>query len=140
MIQISTFRLLLLRAVYLLLAVGGWFISWAEILDPTKTWELMHGVAVSMLGAMSILAVLGIRYPLQMLPLLFWELTWKTVWLIRVALPLWSSNRVDQATADNVFACSLVVIVALAIPWRYVVEQYAKRPGDPWLRPASPSG
>jgi len=74
MTEVSTFRLYFLRAAYLLLAVGGSFISWLEILDPMKKWELMHGVVVSMLGAMSMLAALGIRYPLQMLPLLFWEL------------------------------------------------------------------
>jgi len=139
MSPISAFRVLFLRAAYLLLAVGGFFISWAQILDPTKKWELMHGVVVSMLGAMSILAVLGIRYPLQMLPLLFWELTWKTIWLLRVALPLRLAHQMDQATADNVFACLLAVIVAAAIPWRYVFEHYAKNAGDPWRRvPASP--
>lgn len=92
----------------------------------------MHGVVVSMLAAMSLLATLGLRYPLQMLPLLFWELTWKTIWLVRVALPLWRSDRMDQATADNVFACSLAVIVAIAIPWRYVFEHYLTNAGDPW--------
>jgi len=138
MTEVSTFRLHFLRAAYLLLAVGGSFISWLEILDPMKKWELMHGVVVSMLGAMSILAVLGIRYPLQMLPLLFWELTWKTIWLLRVALPLWRSHQMDQRTADNVFACSLAVIVAMAIPWRYVFEHYVRKPGDSWRRPALP--
>ena len=137
--QISMFRLLLLRAVYVLLAVGGGFISWLEILDPMRKWELMHGVVVSMLGAMSILALLGIRYPLQMLPLLFWEVTWKTIWLLRVALPLWRSHEMDQATADNVFACLIVVIVAVAIPWGYVFENYVKKGGDPWRRRASRS-
>jgi hypothetical protein len=129
---VSVFRLFMLRAVYLLLAVGGSFISWFEILDPTKKWELMHGVVVSMLGAMSVLALLGIRYPLQMLPLLFWELTWKTIWLLRVALPLWRSHQMDQATAENVFACSLAVIVAVALPWRYVFQRYVRNAGDPW--------
>jgi len=139
MTEVSTFRLYFLRAAYLLLAVGGSFISWLEILDPMKKWELMHGVVVSMLGAMSILAVLGIRYPLQMLPLLFWELTWKTIWLLRVALPLWRAQQMDQATADNVFACSLAVIVAIAIPWRYVLEHYVTKAGDSWRRPVSPA-
>ena len=136
--DVSTFRLYFLRAAYLLLAVGGSFISWLEILDPTKKWELMRGVVVSMLGAMSILAVLGIRYPLQMLPLLFWELTWKTIWLLRVAFPMWRSHQMDQATADNVFSCSLAVIVAAAIPWHYVFEHYVTKAGDSWRRPVSP--
>jgi hypothetical protein len=130
--QLSTLRLSALRTAYLLLAVGGSFISWTQILDPTRKWELMHGVVVSMLGAMSILALLGLRYPLQMLPLLFWELAWKTIWLIRVALPAWRAQQMDQATADNVFACSLAVIVVIAIPWGYVFRHYVRNAGDPW--------
>jgi hypothetical protein len=89
--DVSTLRLYLLRAGYLLLVVGLGSTIWPAILDQT-TWELMRGVVVSMLGAMSLLAVLGIRYPLQMLPLLFFELTWKSIWLLRVALPLWSAD------------------------------------------------
>ncbi len=132
MSQVSTLRLLLLRAAYLLLAIGGSFISWVQILDPAKKWELMHGVVVSMLAAMSILALLGLRYPLQMLPLLFWELAWKTIWLLRVALPAWRSGHMDEDTAANVFACSLAIVVAIAIPWGYVFQHYVKNAGDPW--------
>jgi hypothetical protein len=39
----------------------------------------MRGVVRSVLAAVSLLAVLGIRYPLKMLPLLFFELVWKTI-------------------------------------------------------------
>ena len=132
MSQLSTLRLLLLRGAYLLLAVGGSFISWAQILDPARKWELMHGVVVSMLGAMSILALLGLRYPLQMLPLLFWEITWKAIWLLRVALPAWRSGRMDEDMAGNVFACALAIVVAAAIPWDYVFQHYLRNAGDPW--------
>jgi len=138
MSRVSTFRLYLLRAAYLLLAAGAFSISWMQILDPHRRWELMHGVVVSMLGAMSMLALLGIRYPLQMLPLLFWEMTWKTIWLLRVALPLWRSQHMDEATAENVFACSLVILVAIAVPWRYVFERYVRNPGDPWRPSLAP--
>ena len=95
MTDVSTFRLYLLRAGYLLLVVGLGSTIWPAILDNTTTWELQRGVVVSMLGAMSVLAVLGIRYPLQTLPLLFFELTWKSIWLLGVALPLWSAHQID---------------------------------------------
>jgi hypothetical protein len=129
---LSTFRLYLLRGAYLLLAVGGALISWGAILDPARRWELMHGVVVCMLGAMSLLALLGLRYPLRMLPLLFWEVTWKTIWLLRVALPLWGMQRMDAATAENVFACAFAVFVVIAIPWDYVLEHYVRAPGERW--------
>jgi hypothetical protein len=64
MTEVSTFRRYLLRAGYLLLVVGLGSTIWPAILDNTTTWELQRGVVVSMLGAMSVLAVLAsdIRY------------------------------------------------------------------------------
>ena len=46
------------------------------------------------LGALSILAVLGVRYPFKMLPLLFFELLWKVMWLVGWGLPLWGSAEI----------------------------------------------
>jgi hypothetical protein len=86
--DVSLIRLAFLRAGYLLLVVGLGLSLWPSVLNPAKSWELMHGVVMAMLVAMSLLAILGLRYPLQMLPLLFFELTWKSVWLLRVAWPL----------------------------------------------------
>jgi hypothetical protein len=134
MTQISAFRLYLLRAGYLLLVVGLGATIWPGILNPAKSWELMHGVVISMLAALSILAVLGLRYPLQMLPLLFFEMTWKAIWLLRVALPIWSSHHMDADTAETAFECSLVIIFLAIIPWTYVFETYAKKAGDAWGR------
>ncbi len=46
----------------------------------------MRGVVSSLLAAMSLLVVLGLRYPLQMLPLLLFELVLKSIWLIAFAI------------------------------------------------------
>jgi hypothetical protein len=134
MATVSMLRLYFLRAGYLLLVVGlGVEMQiWPAVIYRVPTMELMHGVVTCMLCALSILALLGIRYPLQMLPLLFWEIAWKTIWLLRVALPRWSAGGMDAATAENTFACSLVVIFVIIMPWSYVFENYVKRAGDPW--------
>lgn len=132
MIRISVFRLYLLRVGYLLLVVGLGSQVWPAILNHARSWDLMHGVVVCMLGALSLLAILGLRYPLQMLPLLFFELTWKAIWLLRVAVPLWSAHSMNANFADTANQCLVAVIFLFLIPWDYVYANYVKGAGDPW--------
>lgn len=132
MIRISVFRLYLLRVGYLLLVVGLGSQVWPAILNHARSWDLMHGVVVCMLGALSSLAILGLRYPLQMLPLLFFELTWKAIWLLRVAVPLWSAHSMSANFADTANQCLVAVIFLFLIPWDYVYANYVKGAGDPW--------
>jgi hypothetical protein len=133
--EVSTFRLYLLRATYLLIVVGLGAQIWPGIIHPPKDIEHMRGVVRSLLGAVSLLAVLGLRYPLKMLPLLFFELVWKSIWILAFGLPLWSGNRFDAGTAETWNACLMgLVLFSLAIPWGYVLATYVKEPGDRWWR------
>ena len=130
--EISLFRLYLLRAMYLLIVVGLGIVVWPGVFHHEELWELMEGVVQCMLAAFSALSILGLRYPLQMLPLLLWELVWKSIWLIVVAVPLWSAGTMDESTWGTAFfAVLLVVIVPFCIPWRYVFDtlrEEARRP------------
>lgn len=130
--QVSLFRLYLLRSLYLLVVVGLGIVIWPGIIHHDKPWQLMQGVVVCMLAAFSALSLLGLRYPLQMLPLLLWELTWKTIWLLVVALPLWLAGHMDQPTWDTASECLVAVIIPFVIPWRYVFAHYLKKPGERW--------
>jgi hypothetical protein len=132
MTEVSALRLYALRAGYLLLVLGLGSQIWPAMIHHVKPWDLMHGVASSMLAAMSALAVLGLRYPLQMLPLLFFELMWKAIWLIAIALPLWSAGHMDADTASTVRDCLVVIVFPIVIPWSYVFANYGKKPGDRW--------
>ncbi|MDZ5648374.1 hypothetical protein [Nitrospirillum sp. BR 11828] len=129
---ISVFRLYLLRAGYLLIALGMGGLTWPEILDPAVDWNFNQGVVRCMLGALTVLCLLGVRYPLQMLPLLMFELTWKMIWLARVALPAWTSGHIDDGMAENIFAVGLGAIYWFIIPWRYVIDRYVTQSGDRW--------
>lgn len=131
--DVSTFRLYLLRATYLLLVVGLGFDIWPGILNPPAELEHMRGVVRSLLGAVSLLAVVGIRYPLQMLPLLLFEIVWKAIWVIAIGLPLWSGGRLDAGTRETWNACLMgLVLFPLVIPWGYVFARYVRQPGDRW--------
>jgi len=70
--ELSTFRLYLMRGLYLLITVGLGSIIW-PLMFHHKPWDLMHSVAMALLAALSALMALGIRYPVKMLPLLFCE-------------------------------------------------------------------
>ena len=133
MTEVSTFRLYLMRATYLLMLVGLGFTIWPGVIHHAKPVELMDGVVSSLLAAVSVLAAVGIRYPLQMLPLLLFELVWKSVWLVAFALPLWSANQIDAGTRETVVDCLMgIVIFPIAIPWPYVFANYVKKAGDRW--------
>jgi hypothetical protein len=137
MTQVSLFRLYLLRATYLFIVVGLGLTVWPSILKHTDAWPLMNGVVSSLLAGVSVLAAWGIRYPLQMLPVLVFELIWKSIWLIAVALPLWSAGQMDAQTWSTVIDCLVgVILMPIAIPWGYVFSNYVKRSGDPWRRNA----
>jgi hypothetical protein len=131
--DVSAFRLYVLRATYLLHAVGLGLMVWPRLLHHTTDWALKYGDTFGLLSGVQILALLGLRYPLNMLPLLFFELTWKSVWLLTIALPLWRADAIDAGTAESIKACGMgVIICLLAIPWRYVLLKFVSESGDRW--------
>lgn len=128
--EVSKLRLNLLRGLYLFVVVGLGVTVWPEIINRQEPWELMEGVVQCMLLAFWALCVLGLRNPLQMLPVLLWEVAWKSIWLIVVALPLWASGEMDDSTMETVIACLLVVIFPFIIPWRYVFANFSRKRRD----------
>ena len=89
--EVSLRRLYFLRSGYALVAVGLVLTKWPLILDhlinPEVPWPLYEGVETCMLVALSLLFFLGIRYPLQMLPILLFEMGWKFIWTAVVVIP-----------------------------------------------------
>ena len=132
MTEVSIFRLYLLRAMYVFTVVGLAIEKLPALLNPA-TLSPGDSVILSVLGATALLAVLGIRYPLKMLPLLLFELLWKVIWVLAFGLPHWSAGQLAP-DAQAVFINNLVgiVLVPLAIPWGYIFKQYFKAPGDKW--------
>ena len=126
--RISPLRIGLLRFGYLLLVVGLGLTIWPGILHHVRPWTLMQGVERCMLGALSALSVLGLFRPLKMLPLLYFELVWKVIWLTVVALPLWSNNQLDGDTLETAYECLGVVIFPLIIPWDHVIASWRRQP------------
>ena len=132
----STLRLNLLRVFYLVLAVGiglGMHV-WSKLIYQVYSMRLDSGTVICMLFALSVLSILGLRYPLKMLPVLFWELTWKASWLLSVALPHWLRGQWSENLGITTFDVGMIVIFVPLVPWSYVFEHFVKKPGDPWWR------
>jgi hypothetical protein len=129
---VSLFRLYVLRGMYLFIAVGLGTFMWPDFIAPERHWETGQGMSLAMLCAFSLMCALGLRYPLQMIPMLLWEVGWKTLWLLRVPLPQWMAGHVDPALGPSIFACCMVLIVYIAIPWGYVFSCFISAPGDRW--------
>lgn len=139
MSEVSTFRLYLLRAMYAFMVVGlAIFKLGPAALNPGNL-SPQDSVVISVLGAFALLAVVGIRYPLKMLPLLFFEFGWKLVWVLAFGLPLLLSGQLDPNASfggtETLVNCLLgIVLVPLVTPWGYVFRNYWKAPGDRWGR------
>ena len=130
--EVSIFRLYGLRAMYLFIVVGLGVFLWPEILNPERHWALAQGESTCMLAAFSLLCLLGLRYQLQMLPVLLWEVIWKTLWLLLVPFPQWLAGHVDEGIKPSIFACGMVVLVYLAVPWPYVFRHYVIAASERW--------
>ena len=127
---VSLTRLYVLRATYLLLVVGLGVTILPALLVHQPT---ARGVIPSLLGAVWALAFVGLRYPLQMLPLLMFEFVWKTMWLIGFGLPQWSAGRMPPTFAEDFPAITMgVILMPLVIPWGYVYRHYVKQQPNRW--------
>ena len=128
--EVSLVRLYVIRVTCLatVIAIG---------LDdlPALIWPdpVGRGMITCILGGLWVMALIGIRYPLLMVPILLFEFVWKTIWLLRFGLPQWlAETGSPRLSADLIEIGLFPFIFALIIPWGYVWRHYVKAPGDRW--------
>lgn len=130
--ELSLFRLYTLRACYLVMAAGLGVYIWPVVIHHTNELAVTQGIRFSLLAGLGATAALGLRYPVQMLPLLVFELLWKAIYLIAFVLPLWSAHQINAAAAEDIKAVLIVVLFIPLIPWRYVFRHYVLKHGERW--------
>ena len=121
-----------MRAGYAFMGVGLALVKWPIVIGYDQSTPLFEGVVAVLLTAMSLLAFLGLRYPVRLLPILLFESLWKVIWLSVVALPAALAGTVDQAMSQVIFNCSFDVVILAVVPWRYVWQRFAVAKGDRW--------
>jgi hypothetical protein len=128
--EVSLARIYVLRATYLLLVIGLGGMIVPEVLNHPI---ISRGVIPSLLGAVWLLAFIGIKYPLEMLPLLMFEFAWKSIWALAYGLPQWSVGQLPATFAEDSFSIGLgVILMPLVIPWGFVYRHYVKQSGARW--------
>ena len=144
--ELSSVRLYLMRFAYLFNAIVIGFGAWSELINQRKLinegkpWDLVYGVAFSLYAAYGLLMLLGVRFPVRMLPLLLLQIIYKTIWLIAVGHLLWSVGRLNPTAIGSIkFFASIVVLDLIVIPWPYVFDKYAKAIFRPEGKQRSPS-
>lgn len=132
---VAMWRIHMLRLAYLLMAgVMGPFV-WQQVLFQIEPWPAPRIIAKSMLASLALLSLLGLRYPLQMLPLMLLETLWKTVAILLIILPAWLAHRMTPDMQVLFGECIGIVVVWLVMPWRYVWARYVRQPGEAWRSP-----
>jgi hypothetical protein len=127
---VSQLRLHALRAVYALIAVVLLSRAAGNLGEASV---LSTSVSRAMFTAVGLLALLGLRYPLQMLPLMLFDVAWKAVWLLAYGLPLWLTGETEPAYVQASKECAMgMAIVLVVLPWRYLVQNYVRRAGESW--------
>ena len=123
-IGVSKFRFYLLRFYFLLNALALGFQAWSEIFSHQGLWQPIPGIAYSFWAAFSLLAILGVVHPLKMIPLLLVQFTYKLIWSIMVAYPLWSSHQLPASHELTNIMVKGFIIDLFIIPWPYVLRNY----------------
>ncbi|MGY4769111.1 hypothetical protein ACXC9Q_19530 [Kribbella sp. CWNU-51] len=121
-----------MRFGYAFMGIGLVVVKWPVVVQDARSLPVMEGVVACLLTAMSLLAFLGLRYPVRMLPILLFEVIWKVIWIGAVAIPQLVSNDLNAEARDVLFSCSFIVVIVAVIPWRYVWRRYVRAPGDAW--------
>lgn len=114
-----------LRLLYTLMFVFLGKDVWTYIFTHSGSWEPQDAMNWSVWASFSLLALFGILHPLKMLPILILEISYKVIWLLLVAYPLWTSDQLVGSPAEGMTMVFLPVLLPiLFVPWRYVVKTY----------------
>jgi hypothetical protein len=130
--ELPLYRVNLMRVGYAVMGFGLVVRKWPLLVTHPDPWPLFESVVTCILVAMSVLALLGLRYPVRLLPILLFESAWKVLWLSVVAAPQLLAGSMDAPTREVMTNCLVGVVVLAVVPWRYAWRQFVGAKGDRW--------
>jgi hypothetical protein len=115
----------LLRLLFTLMFLFLSYTSWKHIINHTGPWDPSNSAAWFMWASCAFIAVIGIRRPLRMLPIVLFEIIYKVAWLIVIAWPLYQRHELTGTPAETMANNFMLVILPIvAMPWRYFFRTY----------------
>ncbi len=122
---VAKINIYLLRLLFTLMFFLLSYDAWSRILKHTGPWNDVNAAAWCMWGSYSIISFIGIMRPLKMLPILLFDIVYKTAWLIIVAYPLWVKNELIGSPVEEMARIYVWVwIMYVAMPWKYLIRTY----------------
>lgn len=131
---VALWRVNAMRIIFLAMALLMGSAVWQQLLTEWTTMDVNRGLAKSMLAALALMALLGARYPLQMLPVMLYEMAWKSVWIIFIAGRHWMAGTVTPPIEALFYECVGIVVAFVIVPWPYIWARYVKQPMEAWRR------
>jgi len=114
-----------LRLFYLLMLLFVAPTAWRVLLSHEGPWAPLSAVAWAVWATYPVLALFGLFQPLRWLPILFFAIGYKTIWLTFVAVPLWRAGTMEGSSAQPIAESFLALpLLALVIPWGYAWRTY----------------
>jgi hypothetical protein len=119
----------LLRLLFTLMFLFLSYDSWTHILTHKGSWGVTDAAAWCMWGSCSIISFIGVIRPLKMLPIVLFEIVYKTTWLLVVAFPLWAKNQLVGSPAEYTATVFIFVILPiLFMPWGFFYRNFILPP------------
>ena len=117
-----------MRGLFFLNFISLSFDNWSAVIFPTEQMDVLSGVAISFWAGFALLNLIGVRFPLKMLPILLLQLLYKSAWITGTYLPASASGSVDASIQEFFWICVAgIVLNLLIIPWGYVYREFGQK-------------
>jgi hypothetical protein len=82
------------------------------------------GILGSVYLAFGLISILGLKSPLKFVPILFAEITYKTIWFLGIIFPLIFKGQFPQyALINTIIFATFIIGNAIAIPFKYLFNK-----------------
>lgn len=99
--------------------------AWRVLLTHEGAWDPVRAVAFAVWATCPALALFGLLHPLRWLPLMFFTIGYKTIWLAFVAYPLWQAGTLWGTSSGEMAGSFLgLPLLAAVVPWGYSWRTY----------------